>query len=127
MTAEQKHILVVDDDPQFLALAKLMLDRAGFLVSIASLPDEALELLTTLEDQPNLVLTDIRMPNLTGFQLAAKLRDSNFSGQIALVTADNSLTTKQQAQDANLPLIVKPIFPTQITNQINSIINQKSE
>jgi signal transduction histidine kinase/CheY-like chemotaxis protein len=69
---EQPLILVVDDDPAILALVKEVLAAAGYLVDTAASGTEAL---SHLETHPyDLVLTDMRMPEMGGMELAQHLR-----------------------------------------------------
>lgn len=66
-------ILAVDDDPVSLAIAAVLLEADGFTVLQASGGEQALELLAQC-DPPDCVLADLRMPGLTGSDLAHRLR-----------------------------------------------------
>lgn len=67
-------ILVVDDDADILNLIDYQLRKAGHRVAKASSGAEALELLDE-KGQPDLVVLDVSMPNMTGFELLEKIRD----------------------------------------------------
>jgi diguanylate cyclase (GGDEF)-like protein len=66
------NILVVDDNPDKLNLIKAALDLAGYNVTTATDGDEAL---TAIESyQPDLVITDVMMPRMNGYELAERIR-----------------------------------------------------
>lgn len=66
-------ILLVDDDPDLLAVTGFALQQAGFLVVKAADGLAALEAFQ--REQPDLAVLDINMPRMTGFELAEKLRE----------------------------------------------------
>ena len=65
-------VLVVDDDPDVARFVEVNLRSAGYEVSVASNGEEALE--RALELRPDLVLLDVMMPKLDGFEVAQRLR-----------------------------------------------------
>jgi diguanylate cyclase (GGDEF)-like protein len=68
----KSHILVVDDNPDKLGLIEAALSLAGYTVSTATDGDEAL---TAIESyQPDLVITDVMMPRMNGYELAQRIR-----------------------------------------------------
>nr|MCW2728370.1 response regulator receiver protein [Aeromicrobium sp.] len=67
-------ILVVDDNPDLLALVVRRLQRAGHRVQQAGLPTDALELVRTM-GAPDVVVLDVTMPVLNGMELLAALRE----------------------------------------------------
>jgi CheY-like chemotaxis protein len=68
------HILVAEDDDAVRALAVRILGRAGYRVTTASSGREAFELLAGLDGQVDLVLTDLRMADVSGPELDARIR-----------------------------------------------------
>ncbi|GAB4217183.1 MAG: hypothetical protein OHK0022_59170 [Roseiflexaceae bacterium] len=60
-------ILVVDDDATMRSLFKLMLESAGYQVLSAGTAQDALDLLRSLEELPALILLDLMMPEMTGW------------------------------------------------------------
>jgi DNA-binding response OmpR family regulator len=66
-------ILLVDDDPDLLAVTGFALQQAGFLVVKAT--DGVAALDAFQREQPDLAVLDINMPRMTGFELAQKLRE----------------------------------------------------
>jgi two-component system, LuxR family, response regulator FixJ len=76
-TMKRVHVLVVDDERQFLDLASLALCSAGFLVTTAVTPSRALQLLAgAVADVPpvDVLVTDLAMPELSGAELVDRAR-----------------------------------------------------
>ena len=67
------HLLVVDDEPEVLNLLVPFLRRRGYTVSEAEDGDQALEKILT--DRPNIVLLDVMMPGLNGWEISQYVRD----------------------------------------------------
>ncbi len=88
-----KRILVADDDEITRALMKIMLSRAGFEVSFAIDGKQALELLA--EAPPDLLITDVMMPNLDGFELLERVRASSATRSLPVIL----LTAKTTMDD----------------------------
>jgi CheY-like chemotaxis protein len=70
--SDPKTILLVDDEPSIRILSGALLSRAGYDVMVAADGFEALQKIR--EKLPDLVITDLRMPNMNGFELLAVLR-----------------------------------------------------
>ena len=68
-----QRLLVVDDDPTHRKLMKARLERAGFAVVVS--PDAADALARAREAPPDLILSDVLMPNLDGFQFCLQVRE----------------------------------------------------
>lgn len=87
-----KHLLLVDDDPQALESTKKILELAGYQITIATDGQAALETVlgTSAESEAapiDLVLSDVRMPRLTGLEFLKALSASNRSIPVILMTA----------------------------------------
>ncbi|HIB64446.1 MAG TPA: response regulator [Phycisphaerales bacterium] len=80
-------ILVVDDDRQVLGVLRRVLERHGYRVLSASDGREALEVLDKHQLKPNLVLTDIVMPEVSGPELVAQLETMKFEVPIIYMSA----------------------------------------
>ncbi len=87
MVAQRKSILVVDDEADVLAIIKLSLQKLGFEVQGFTDSILALEHLQQHPTGYNIVLSDIRMPGMNGFEFARKVRATNSEVRIFLMTA----------------------------------------
>lgn len=88
-----ERILVVDDEPQVRKLLETFLGRGGFVVRTAVDGLEALEMLR--DEVPDLVITDVTMPNLNGLELTRRLRASHKTARIPILM----LSALKQEQD----------------------------
>lgn len=70
-----ERILLVDDEPGSLMVAKAMLESLGYLVTAASRPKEAIRLIVQEGLRPDLLVTDLVMPEINGRDLAGRVRE----------------------------------------------------
>ena len=114
-------ILIVDDDATNVALLDRLLRRAGF-GNLFETTDPRLALGLFLSQQPDLVLLDLGMPHVDGFDLIAALRSSagGESIPILVVTADTSLESRDRAiQLGARDLVTKPIDTTDLLGRVS--------
>jgi CheY-like chemotaxis protein len=76
--------LVVDDAPDIRLLADLVLSMAGFAVTAASSGSEALRLLAG-DDLPDIILLDVQMPDVDGWETLSRLRDDPRTADLPVV------------------------------------------
>ena len=88
---ESAHVLVVDDEGAIRYSISKTLQRVGYQVSAAASGEEALDMLTA--QNFDVVLTDIRMPGLTGVELLAKIKERAPDSIVILMTGYASLGT----------------------------------
>jgi DNA-binding response OmpR family regulator len=86
--AARRPILVVDDDPEILAMLRDFLESEGLVVRTAANGAEALEALD--EVAPALILLDMRMPVLDGWAFAQRVRERQLGYPIVVMTAAES-------------------------------------
>lgn len=119
-----KKILVVDDDKHIPKLTKAALDRAGYEVLVAT---DGMEALAAIErDRPDLVLLDVAMPNMDGFETLRRLKSATAtcSIRIVIVTArdgDDDLTRAWRAGADGY--LVKPFTPTGLLEMVKTVLN----
>jgi CheY-like chemotaxis protein len=103
----KKKILIVDDVDTIARIYTRFLDRQGYEVRIAFNGEEACEMAETFK--PDLVISDIKMPRMNGFELASFLRKKNPNQKIILMTgyADEAEILEQQKQHG-YPYFTKP-------------------
>src|SRR6187455_1215024 len=79
-------ILIVDDHPSFRAMARLVLETEGFVV-VGSVADGEAAVAETLRLEPDVVLLDVGLPDIDGFEVAARLRDAGSRTAIVLASS----------------------------------------
>lgn len=94
-SAQQRNILLVDDDDDFRWLAGGMLQQAGYRVIQAQGGEEALALYE--KDTPDLVLLDYRMPGQDGLQVAAEMKQRISDVPIVIITAYGEIESAVKA------------------------------
>ncbi len=81
---KNRHILIVDDEVDVLDFLKIYLESLGWEVTTVSTTEQAF---TELDKQPYfLVLTDIAMPEMDGYEFISKIKEKNYPSQMALMT-----------------------------------------
>lgn len=91
---KQNQILVVDDDSSLRRVMKMQLEEAGYEVSLASDGEEAWKMLQ--EEEPPLVITDLRMPT-TGLELLGRMTKQGLQTTVIVVTAFGTIETAVEA------------------------------
>jgi DNA-binding NtrC family response regulator len=95
MKAEQ-HILIVDNDDKFRKAANIILSREGYLTSIAGNGQEAMNIIRTTQTNSHpvdILLTDIRMPEMDGFDLITSTKREHFHIPTIVITAYSDAET----------------------------------
>ncbi|MBI1390830.1 MAG: response regulator [bacterium] len=92
---KESRLLLIDDDPSLLRVTQFQLEEAGYTVTTAS--DGASGLQSFKENQPGLVISDIKMPGMDGLQLLAEIKRISPHALLVLITAHGSIETAIQA------------------------------
>jgi CheY-like chemotaxis protein len=105
-----KRILVADDELHMIRVVKLFLERAGYKVDTACNGQEALD--SILRDPPDVLLTDINMPRMSGQQLCTELQ-LRLPGRTFPIFVMTSMTERENRDwTENIPntaLLEKPV------------------
>jgi DNA-binding response OmpR family regulator len=117
-------ILVADDDPIILRLLQVNLDLEGFAVDTAARGEDALA--RALETSPDVILLDVMMPGLTGWDVARQLKDDSRTAGIPIVflsarTQDEDLRRGEELGVA--AYVTKPFDPGELVDLINRLSN----
>lgn len=82
------HVLITDDNPVNALIGRRALESAGFTVTVATTGREAVEVVKTMNPAPILVLMDLRMPVMDGFEATRILRENGMTVPIVAVSAE---------------------------------------
>ncbi len=119
-------VLLVDDDRNIRRIAQIALAEVGhFQVSLASSGQEALNL--AQQEQPDLVLLDVMMPEMDGFAVLIKLQKDPKTSAIPVIFMTASVTADEQQQYRTLGVrgvIAKPFDPMTLAEQIKQILSE---
>ncbi|HWR88188.1 MAG TPA: response regulator [Acidiferrobacterales bacterium] len=117
-----KNVMVVDDSPTEVHLLREMLTKNGFTVSVASSGEEAIT--RAAAEKPDLILMDVVMPGMSGFEATRAITKSPVSASIPVIIC----TTKGQETDKAWGLrqgakdyIVKPVTEKLLMEKIKAL------
>jgi len=118
-------ILVVDDDPAILRLCQRILERHGFEVDTSTSARDALRMAE--ESLYELLITDIRMPIMDGFELASRFRQIHSDAGVILITGFGSVETSIQALRKGVDgLLVKPFESSkELIETVNHVLENR--
>lgn len=104
----QKTLLIVDDEPDIREMLKMDFELEGFTVFEANSAIEALEFLKS--NQVQIVISDFRMPQMTGFEMLLKIREKNKSEpKVIIITGFADCTRDQVIEAGGVDMLTKPI------------------
>src|ERR1700688_1942674 len=117
-------ILVVDDEPQIRRVLRATLSSNGYEVIEAKSGQEAIEMVVT--ERPELILLDVNMPGMSGFEACSKIRMS-FGGPIIMVTVRDAEQDKVVAFDSGADdYVVKPFGVSELLARIRAALRRSS-
>ena len=121
----QRNVLVVDDHAPMRTLCRVNLEAAGFRVLEAADGDEALAAIGT--DRPDLILLDIMMPRVSGWEVAAALLADSSTDRIPIVfiTARTGVTDRIRAFELGAQgYLTKPFDPAGLAATVTKVLDQ---
>ncbi len=120
-------ILVVEDETELASLFKAFLERMGFEAVAFTDPLMALEFFKQGTKEFSLILTDLRMPEMSGLELAAEIRKFNGKIKIILITAfmveDLMLSETYRLAKIN-EIVQKPVKIASLKEIIDTVLQQ---
>ena len=121
----ERTALVVEDDQIIVKLLEHMLSRNGFGVQIALNGREAVAFMANLSAPPDLIVLDVMLPYLDGFELITKIREHATWNEVPVIM----LTSKSQEQNIVRALdkgandyVVKPFRPGELMSRIRRVM-----
>jgi two-component system, OmpR family, response regulator VicR len=122
-----KTIIYIEDDPEMIDLVKLILNRRGYIVKGAQGGIEGFEMVK--EDVPDLVLLDLMMPDIDGWDVFHKIKELEATRGVPVIV----ITAKAQPIDKVLGLriakvddyICKPFTPQELLGSIEKVLEKK--
>ncbi len=119
---DKKTILVVDDEPRVVQLISMNLELEGFRVVTA--PDGYEALARIGKDQPDLVLLDIMLPDMDGFQTLKKIRESDTIPVIFLSVKGEEFDRVHGLDLGADDYITKPFSPRELISRIKAVLRR---
>jgi len=125
--AKMKIVVCIEDEPEMITLIKAILNRKGYDVVGAGNGREGLETIERI--QPDLILLDLMMPGMDGWEVYQKLKANEVMCQIPVIV----VTAKAQSIDKMLGLhiakvddyIAKPFSPQELVESIEKVLAKR--
>lgn len=127
MDAKSKYVLCIEDEPDMISLIRHILGRKGFEVRGATSGVDGLKMIH--EDKPELILLDLMMPGMDGWEVYQQIKAQNDFKDIPVIV----VTAKAQSIDKVLALhiakvddyIAKPFLPQELMNSVEKVLKSK--
>ena len=120
-------VLVVDDDPVILKLLEVNFEMEGFTVLVARDGEEGIDVARA--DQPDLIVSDIMMPKVSGLELVTALKGDPTTSEIPIIL----LSAKAQNADVRSGLdagaddyVTKPFEPLDLVDRVNRLLEARA-
>ena len=121
-----KNILCIEDEPEMIDLIRLILGRRGFKVSGAAGGREGLQAIR--EELPDLVLLDLMMPDMDGWEVYQQMKSDELTRHIPVIV----VTARAQSIDKVLGIhiakvddyIAKPFSPQELLSSVEKVLGQ---
>jgi DNA-binding response OmpR family regulator len=122
MTKDKIHILVIDDEPRYVRAIQVNLEASGYKVLTARNGQMAIELAAT--ETPDLILLDIRMPGLNGYETCQRIREFS-AAPIIMLTALAEDADKVQGLDMGADdYVTKPFSADELLARVRAILRR---
>ena len=122
----RQNLLIVDGDARNRRVLEVSLRKAGFSITAASSGEEALEFLEHAE--PDLLISDTRLPGLDGFDLCTQMKEHERWRNIPFIflTSDKSVEDKVRGLELGVEdYLTKPIYIKEITTRVTMLLQRK--
>ena len=123
--AAQRTILIADDNPQILELLEAYLDPLNVRVVLAADGEATLDAVE--REQPDLILLDIMMPKLSGFEVCRRLKqdEQHRTIPVIMVTALNEMGDVERARDCGADdFLTKPVNKLELLRRVQALLEK---
>jgi DNA-binding response OmpR family regulator len=122
---DRQCVLVADDDPLIQRLVRTHLDRAGFKVLSAGDGEEALD--TAATEQPDLIVLDLMLPKLDGFEVCRRIREFSLV-PVVMLTARGEQVDKLRGFEAGADdYLTKPFAPQELLARVRAVLRRTEQ
>ena len=114
-------ILIADDEPYVSRVLKLVLQREGYEVSCVNNGKQALD--SYRQARPDIIVTDVKMPHMTGRELVETIRSAEDDSEIPIVVMTSTLESENRdwvSGVGSVSFVGKPVSPRELVRIVNS-------
>lgn len=116
------HILIIEDEENIASFARLYLEAEGFRVSVADRGDVGLDVARA--EQPTLVVVDLMLPGIDGFEITRQLRTTSRIPIIMLTARDDPIDKVVGLEIGADDYITKPFNPRELIARIRAVLRR---
>lgn len=119
----REHIVVVDDDEKITSMLRRALAFAGYKVSTAHHGEAGLKLL--LGEEPDLLILDVMMPGLDGWEVCRRVREGGSTVPILMLTAKDEVSSRVKGLDLGADdYLVKPFALDELLARVRALLRR---
>ena len=119
-----EHILIVDDEMDLATSCQRLLDSQGYSTSVANTAEEALAAIH--QDEPHLVLTDLKMPGMGGMELLKQVKEDHPEIQVVMMTAYSTVEDAVEAMRLGAAdFVPKPFTPDHLSIVVEKTLSAR--
>ena len=119
---DRQRILIVEDEPNIASFARMYLEAAGFHVTVAARGDDGLRLAES--DSPHLVILDLMLPGMDGYEVTKRLRRSGHTPIIMLTARDDAVDKVVGLEIGADDYITKPFNPRELVARVRAVLRR---
>jgi len=119
---QDKRILVVDDEPRIVEAVSMNLELEGYQMSGTSNGNEALKKLT--EELPDLIILDVMMPEMDGFETLRKIREVSTVPVIMLTVRGEEIDKVKGLDLGADDYVTKPFSPRELASRVKAVLRR---
>ena len=126
MTIQSKSILIVDDSPSQIMLLQAILNTEGYRIACVNSGEDALEAVT--KQAPDLILLDVMMPGLDGYQVAGKLKLNPSTKNIPIIMLTSLSDRNSRLNGLNTgadDFLIKPVDGDELRVRVKNLLRAK--
>jgi two-component system, cell cycle sensor histidine kinase and response regulator CckA len=116
-------VLVVEDDPLVRELVRTVLERAGYQVTVAKTPTEALDFIRTEPREIHLLVTDVVLPEMNGRALAGRIIGERPDIRVLFMSGYIDHGLAENGVDAGVAFVVKPFTPHALVLKVREVLS----
>ncbi len=119
------HVLIIEDEANISSFARMYLEAAGFRVSVAERGDDGLRM--ALEERPSIVLLDLMLPGMDGYEVTRRLRAESNQPIIMLTARDDAVDKVVGLELGADDYVTKPFNPRELVARVRAVLRRTDE
>jgi signal transduction histidine kinase len=118
-------VLLVEDQPELRELVRTTLENCGYTVVEAANADEALQRTERWSGEVHLMLTDVVMPGMSGWDLGSRLKAQRPEMRVIYMSGYSPTATPTEIQDAGIDYLQKPMSPDDLLRKVREVLDRQ--